>query len=370
MFVQSDFAKNFWAASSYAAAAAASDDDTNATASAEWFGGQLGALGLRAVTHEFACTAGGRASGQAGSPPPPPRTGRNVYAVVRAAHSSAGAEAVVLGLPLPARGRRAAGAAVALSVVGAVLRGRYASKSVVVVGYDAHCDQDQPAAGAEVGEIIMPPGLAALEAWLRDYLQPGRLPVHGGLLREAVLLDVDGSPSKGAISHLSMAHEGYRTLMPNLDLVAAVVTQLQEQLPVRFPIRLAAVGQPVSRAFPSCTRSISTEIYLRHPCSCRHEVEDGNDARAGPQRGVGAGDHGGARGAGLLHRVGRAAAGGCRAHVGGVSAPFPSWDRSILTEIYLCHACSYHEIEDGNGAPGGGSAERPSSAGAACWPAT
>jgi hypothetical protein len=315
VFVQSDFAKNFWAASSYAAAAAASDDDTNATASAEWFGGQLGALGLRAVTHEFACTAGGRASGQAGSPPPPPRTGRNVYAVVRAAHSSAGAEAVVLGLPLPARGRRAAGAAVALSVVGAVLRGRYASKSVVVVGYDAHCDQ--PATGAEVGEI-MPPGFAALEAWLRDYLQPGRLPVHGGLLREAVLLDVDGSPSKGAISHLSMAHEGYRTLMPNLDLVAAVVTQLQEQLPVRFPIRLAAVGEPVSRAFPSCTRSISTEIYLRHPCFYRHEIEDGN-ARAGPQRGVGAGGLGGARGAGLLHRVGRAAAGGW-AYVGGAVA--------------------------------------------------
>jgi hypothetical protein len=36
-----------------------------------------------------------------------------------------------------------------------------------------------------------------------------------------------------------------------------------------------------------------------------------------------------------------------------VSAPFPSWNRSILTEIYPCHACSYHEIEDGNGAPGG-----------------
>eukprot|EP01049_Picozoa_sp_SAG25_P024828 SAG25_NODE_11427_length_304_cov_1.517073_1_plen_86_part_10 len=35
-----------------------------------------------------------------------------------------------------------------------------------------------------------------------------------------------------------------------------------------------------------------------------------------------------------------------------MSAPFPSWNRSILTEIYLCHACSYHEIEDGNGAPG------------------
>jgi hypothetical protein len=28
----------------------------------------------------------------------------------------------------------------------------------------------------------------------------------------------------------------------------------------------------------------------------------------------------------------------------GVSRPFPSWDRSILTEIYLCHACSCHEV--------------------------
>jgi hypothetical protein len=32
----------------------------------------------------------------------------------------------------------------------------------------------------------------------------------------------------------------------------------------------------------------------------------------------------------------------------GVSRPFPSWNRSTLTEIYLCHACSYHENEDGN----------------------
>ena len=28
----------------------------------------------------------------------------------------------------------------------------------------------------------------------------------------------------------------------------------------------------------------------------------------------------------------------------GVSAPFSSWNRSILTEIYLCHACSRHEL--------------------------
>jgi hypothetical protein len=38
----------------------------------------------------------------------------------------------------------------------------------------------------------------------------------------------------------------------------------------------------------------------------------------------------------------------------GVSRAFPSWKRSILTEIYLCHACSYHEVEDGHAARTGG----------------
>jgi hypothetical protein len=36
-----------------------------------------------------------------------------------------------------------------------------------------------------------------------------------------------------------------------------------------------------------------------------------------------------------------------------VSRAFPSCTRSILTEIYLCHACSHHEIVDGNARPGG-----------------
>jgi hypothetical protein len=35
-----------------------------------------------------------------------------------------------------------------------------------------------------------------------------------------------------------------------------------------------------------------------------------------------------------------------------VSRAFPSWKRSILTEIYLCHACSYQEIEDGSARTG------------------
>eukprot|EP01047_Picozoa_sp_COSAG01_P064409 COSAG01_NODE_8519_length_2755_cov_8.227410_5_plen_73_part_00 len=34
-----------------------------------------------------------------------------------------------------------------------------------------------------------------------------------------------------------------------------------------------------------------------------------------------------------------------------VSRAFPSWNRSILTEIYLCHPCSC-EIEDGNARAG------------------
>eukprot|EP01047_Picozoa_sp_COSAG01_P070291 COSAG01_NODE_10611_length_2122_cov_4.310924_2_plen_83_part_00 len=27
-----------------------------------------------------------------------------------------------------------------------------------------------------------------------------------------------------------------------------------------------------------------------------------------------------------------------------MSRPFPSWSRSMLTEIYLCHACTCHAI--------------------------
>jgi hypothetical protein len=42
----------------------------------------------------------------------------------------------------------------------------------------------------------------------------------------------------------------------------------------------------------------------------------------------------------------------CAADPSTVSRPFSSWNRPMLTEIYLCHACSYHEIEDGNGRAG------------------
>jgi hypothetical protein len=39
-------------------------------------------------------------------------------------------------------------------------------------------------------------------------------------------------------------------------------------------------GTDVSRAFPSCTRSMLTEIYLCHDCSC-HDIEDGNAGAGG-----------------------------------------------------------------------------------------
>jgi hypothetical protein len=38
--------------------------------------------------------------------------------------------------------------------------------------------------------------------------------------------------------------------------------------------------------------------------------------------------------------------------VGPVSRAFLSWKRSILTEIHLCHACSYQEIEYENAREG------------------
>jgi hypothetical protein len=55
-----------------------------------------------------------------------------------------------------------------------------------------------------------------------------------------------------------------------------------------------------------------------------------------------------------------------------VSRLFPSWHRSMLTEIYLCHACSCHEIlrrdtagqaQRGDGALRGGGGPRPGAAG-------
>jgi hypothetical protein len=44
---------------------------------------------------------------------------------------------------------------------------------------------------------------------------------------------------------------------------------------IHFAPPAARTGTKVSRAFPSCTRSILTEIYLCHACSC-HEIKADN----------------------------------------------------------------------------------------------
>eukprot|EP01047_Picozoa_sp_COSAG01_P060318 COSAG01_NODE_7377_length_3230_cov_7.645800_2_plen_177_part_00 len=125
----------------------------------------------------------------------------------------------------------------------------------------------------------------------------------------------------------------------------------------------------VSRAFPSLTRSISTEIYLGHSRSC-HNFEILRMERRGQDQGGCAPAPVPARPACLLRSSTAAAGGGegwaCSIrsamtsgrtppHRSGVRRPFPSWNRSILTEIYLCHACScQRNIEDGNGRAGAG----------------
>eukprot|EP01047_Picozoa_sp_COSAG01_P027725 COSAG01_NODE_1838_length_9083_cov_3.184328_7_plen_126_part_00 len=53
---------------------------------------------------------------------------------------------------------------------------------------------------------------------------------------------------------------------------------------------------------------------------------------------------------------------------GHVSRAFPSRTRSMLAEIYPCHACSCHDTEDGNGRTGRASEGRPDAAGAEAPP--
>ena len=72
----------------------------------------------------------------------------------------------------------------------------------------------------------------------------------------------------------------YTTLINELDKQRKTVYQtdyVQENT-----TQCMTRAQAVSRAFPSSTRSILAEIYLRHACSC-HETEEmatpGQDCR-------------------------------------------------------------------------------------------
>jgi hypothetical protein len=137
-------------------------------------------------------------------------------------------------------------------------------------------------------------------------------------------------------------HDG--TVLPaNLDALDHLIVSQN----VSWAWRDAApgVGPPqtgVSRAFPSWKRSILTEISLCRTCSCQ-EIWRMEMARQGSRR------------ARLIYDFFLTTArpnGTNIAHTItdeitialAVSRPFPSWNRSILTEIYLCHACSCREI--------------------------
>jgi hypothetical protein len=143
----------------------------------------------------------------------------------------------------------------------------------------------------------------------------------------------------------------------------------------------------VSRAFPSWNRSIVTEIYRCHACSCQEllRMETPRDAstlggalhalRRSDSQSSGGGGGDAAAGAAAQCLGGQATAaapvgGGAGAGAGAaacrrwqrpgrrrptprrqwaaaalsVRRAFPSWNRSTLTEIYRCHACSCHEI--------------------------
>jgi hypothetical protein len=200
----------------YLGADATGEALASAAGAADWFAAQLEGLGLAPTEHSFECDGGG--------------FGRNVYAVLRPAYTQ-GTQALVLAAPLPRRGRRLLGAATALAVARVAAQSSWMSKSVILLGFDA----SSCGAANELGA-----GREAVAAWLDDYHRPGGLPRHGGLLREALVLDLDGEALSGsgseglrggAITTLSVLHEGWGAAMPNLDMMATVVMQTQEVMP-------------------------------------------------------------------------------------------------------------------------------------------
>jgi len=191
-------------------------------AAADWFKQQLEDLELVPYEHGFVCSGG---SG---------KRGRNVYAVLRPPHTL-GNEALVLAVPLPAAGRRLLSAATALAVARVASSNTWMSKSIVLLGFDA--------TSCTAGESDLGTGAEAVEAWLEAYHRAGGLPKHAGLLREALVLDLDGKVGSnddgsepgftGDLDWLAVLHEGWGGVMPNLDLMATIVLQAHEVMPAK-----------------------------------------------------------------------------------------------------------------------------------------
>jgi hypothetical protein len=133
------------------------------------------------------------------------------------------------------------------------------------------------------------------------------------------------------------------------------------------PGELLIVPGAASAASFQAAQNVSTEIYLCNVCSCQERLRRHGSA-AGSRHPAPGDEPPGLRGAGgQLHR---------RHQPGGrPQPPRDGGERAVsilesvhyVTEIYLRHACSDHEVEDGNGASGAGWARslRPAVAGAA-----
>ncbi len=212
------------------------------TSEADWFAEALQKLGLAPTEHRFDCPGGGH--------------GRSIYAVLRPAYTQ-GTEALVLAVPLPRHGTRLLGAAAALGVARRALLSTWMSKSIILLGFDASSCSSGRAAN-ELGA-----GREAVEAWLDDYYRPGGLPRHGGLLREAIVLDIDSKASGSALATLSVLHEGWGAAMPNLDMMATVVMQMQEAV----PNIVTHVGAPTSANTLSEWLTGTVDGQVQHGCS-------------------------------------------------------------------------------------------------------
>jgi hypothetical protein len=209
---------------------------------ADWFAESLQELGLAPTEHKFVCPSGGY--------------GRSIYAVLRPAYTQ-GTEALVLAVPLPRRGTRLLGAAAALAVARRASQSTWMSKSIILLGFDASSCSSGRAAN-ELGA-----GREAVEAWLDDYYRPGGLPRHGGLLREAIVLDIDSTASGSALATLAVMHEGWGAAMPNLDMMATVVMQMQEAV----PNIVTHVGAPTSADTLSEWLTAAVDGQVQNGCS-------------------------------------------------------------------------------------------------------
>jgi hypothetical protein len=172
---------------------------------------------------------------------------------------------------------------------------------------------------------------------------------------EAALRSTDGAHIAHQLTWLATP-----SLPRNLPAAAAAAAAARSAAE-RNRIMASALSQVTVPDSQSCASALLRRRHLLllggHVC---RRLADHRAVAVRAHAARGRGGAGGTRRAGL---PGRAAArsrpraqasGGRRGGGAWVSRAFPSWKRSILTEIYPCHACSDHVSEDANARAGSG----------------